>query len=33
VSAFLEERQPRYSNEVSSAMPRFFAWADEPPFV
>jgi enoyl-CoA hydratase/carnithine racemase len=32
VSAFLEKRQPVYPNQVSSDMPAFFPWWDEPPF-
>ena len=32
VSAFLEKRQPIYSDKVSSDMPDFFPWWDEPDF-
>jgi enoyl-CoA hydratase/carnithine racemase len=32
VSSFLEKRQPVYPNKVSSDMPNFFPWWDEPPF-
>jgi len=32
VSSFLEKRQPAYLNKVSSDMPNFFPWWDEPPF-
>jgi enoyl-CoA hydratase/carnithine racemase len=32
VSSFLEKRQPTYPNRVSSDMPAFFPWSDEPPF-
>jgi enoyl-CoA hydratase/carnithine racemase len=32
VSAFLEKRRPVYPNKVSSDMPAFFPWWDEPPF-
>jgi enoyl-CoA hydratase/carnithine racemase len=32
VSAFLEKRGPVYPNKVSSDMPAFFPWWDEPPF-
>ena len=32
VGAFLEKRQPVYPNKVSSDMPAFFPWWDEPPF-
>jgi enoyl-CoA hydratase/carnithine racemase len=33
VNSFLEKRQPVYPNKVSSDMPAFFPWWDEPPFV
>ncbi len=32
VSAFLEKRQPVYPNKVSTDMPAFFPWGDEPGF-
>ena len=32
VSSFLEKRQPVYPNKVSTDMPAFFPWWDEPPF-
>jgi enoyl-CoA hydratase/carnithine racemase len=32
VSAFLEKRAPAYPNKVSSDMPAFFPWWDEPEF-
>ena len=32
VGAFLEKRAPNYANKVSSAMPEFFPWWDEPGF-
>jgi len=32
VSSFLEKRRPVYPNKVSSDMPTFFPWWDEPPF-
>ena len=32
VSSFLEKRQPVYPDKVSSDMPAFFPWWDEPPF-
>lgn len=32
VSSFLEKRQPVYPNKVSTDMPGFFPWWDEPPF-
>ncbi|MEI8303347.1 MAG: crotonase/enoyl-CoA hydratase family protein [Burkholderiales bacterium] len=32
VSSFLEKRQPVYPNRVSTDMPGFFPWWDEPPF-
>lgn len=32
VSSFLEKRQPVYPNKVSSDMPDFFRWSQEPPF-
>ena len=32
VSAFLEKRTPAYPNKVSSDMPEFFPWWDEPEF-
>jgi enoyl-CoA hydratase/carnithine racemase len=32
VSAFLEKRAPVYPNKVSSDMPAFFPWWDEPSF-
>ncbi|MBU6272877.1 MAG: crotonase/enoyl-CoA hydratase family protein [Betaproteobacteria bacterium] len=32
VSSFLEKRQPVYPNRVSTDMPAFFPWWDEPPF-
>ena len=32
VSSFLEKRQPVYPNMVSTDMPAFFPWWDEPPF-
>jgi enoyl-CoA hydratase/carnithine racemase len=32
VSAFLEKRKPTYANKVSTDMPDFFPWWDEPPF-
>ena len=32
VSAFLEKRTPVYPNKVSTDMPGFYPWADEPPF-
>jgi enoyl-CoA hydratase/carnithine racemase len=32
VSSFLEKRQPVYPNKVSSDMPAFFPWWQEPPF-
>ena len=32
VSAFLEKRSPVYSNKVSTDMPEFFPWWDEPAF-
>jgi enoyl-CoA hydratase/carnithine racemase len=32
VSSFLEKRAPVYANKVSSDMPAFFPWWDEPEF-
>jgi len=32
VSSFLEKRKPTYPNKVSSDMPAFFPWWDEPKF-
>jgi len=32
VSSFLEKRQPVYPNKVSTDMPDFFPWWDEPAF-
>jgi len=32
VSAFLEKRQPVYPNQVSTDMPDFFPWWEEPDF-
>jgi len=32
VSSFLEKRQPVYPNKVSTDMPAFFPWWQEPPF-
>jgi enoyl-CoA hydratase/carnithine racemase len=32
VSSFLEKRQPVYPDKVSTDMPAFFPWWDEPPF-
>ncbi len=32
VSSFLEKRTPVYSNKVSTDMPEFFPWWQEPPF-
>jgi enoyl-CoA hydratase/carnithine racemase len=32
VSAFLEKRTPSYPDKVSSDMPAFFPWWDEPGF-
>jgi enoyl-CoA hydratase/carnithine racemase len=32
VGAFLEKRQPSYPNRVSTDMPDFFDWSQEPPF-
>jgi enoyl-CoA hydratase/carnithine racemase len=32
VSAFLEKREPAYSDKVSKDMPEFFPWWDEPEF-
>jgi enoyl-CoA hydratase/carnithine racemase len=32
VSSFLEKRQPAYPNKVSTDMPAFFPWWQEPPF-
>ena len=32
VSAFLEKRTPVYPNKVSTDMPAFFPWWDEPEF-
>jgi enoyl-CoA hydratase/carnithine racemase len=32
VSAFLEKRAPVYRNQVSTDMPSFFPWWEEPPF-
>ena len=32
VSAFLDKRAPVYPNKVSSDMPEFFPWWDEPKF-
>ena len=32
VSSFLEKRTPAYANKVSSDMPAFFPWWDEPSF-
>ena len=32
VSAFLEKRAPVYPNKVSTDMPEFFPWWDEPAF-
>ena len=32
VSSFLEKRQPVYPNKVSSDIPRFFPWWEDPPF-
>jgi enoyl-CoA hydratase/carnithine racemase len=32
VSSFLEKRQPVYPNRVSTDMPAFFPWWEEPPF-
>ena len=33
VSAFLAKRQPTYPDQVSTDLPDFFPWRDEPPFV
>jgi enoyl-CoA hydratase/carnithine racemase len=33
VSAFLDKRQPVYPNKVSTDLPEFFPWRDEPPFA
>ena len=33
ISAFLEKRTPVYSNKVSTDMPEFFPWWDEPDFM
>ena len=32
VDSFLEKRPPSYPNRVSTDMPAFFPWSDEPPF-
>jgi len=32
VSSFLDKRRPVYADKVSSGMPAFFPWWDEPPF-
>lgn len=32
VSAFLEKRKPSYPDRVSTGMPAFYPWWDEPPF-
>ena len=32
VSSFLEKRKPSYPNQVSTDMPGFFPWWDEPAF-
>ena len=32
VSSFLEKRTPSYPNQVSTDMPAFFPWWDEPAF-
>ena len=32
VSSFLEKRAPVYPNKVSTDMPAFYPWFDEPPF-
>ncbi|MFN0162901.1 MAG: crotonase/enoyl-CoA hydratase family protein [Burkholderiales bacterium] len=32
VSAFLEKRRPTYPDRVSTGMPEFFPWWEEPPF-
>ena len=32
VGAFLEKRAPNYPNQVSTDMPEFFPWWDEPGF-
>jgi enoyl-CoA hydratase/carnithine racemase len=33
VTSFLEKRQPLYPNKVSTDMPEFFPWWDEPEFI
>jgi len=33
VSSFLEKRTPDYSDKVSTDLPDFFPWRDEPPFA
>lgn len=32
IASFLEKRQPQYPNKVSTDMPDFYPWWDEPPF-
>ena len=32
LAAFLEKRAPNYPNQVSTDMPEFFPWWDEPGF-